>query len=260
MSTQMTSPTVSKSGSVLWDSDLAAGRAPRSACEDPLAYLPRKRVQEYAKHQTIYSPDKPCDRLYLIDLGRVAVFGMTGDGRQAVTRIVGQGGIFGEPALVNPAEPNESAVALEPSGLMAWTRDEVEAQIENNPRLGLALAQHLVRQCLSLNCRIENHVVYKTPERTALALVELAKSLGTPREDGSLRIAHLTHQTLAQYIGTSREIVTSHMTRLRKLGMLKYNHRFADVYTGAMEEMLRQYGVVLPMGEGLSRPAGVATA
>ena len=75
-----------------------------------------------------------------------------------------------------------------------------------------------------------------------------------------MRIAHLTHQTLAQHIGTSREIVTSQMTRLRKLGMLKYNHRFADVYTGAMEEMLRQYGVVLPMGEGLSRPAGVATA
>jgi len=61
MSTQMRNSTVSKLSSVLWDSGLAAGRAPRSACEDPLVYLPRKRVQEYAKDQTIYSPDKPCD-------------------------------------------------------------------------------------------------------------------------------------------------------------------------------------------------------
>ena len=235
-----------------------SSRPVRPACEDPLEYLPQKRVQEYAKRQTIYSPDMHCDRLYLVTMGRVLVSAVNGDGSQAVTRIVGKGGLFGESALVEPEERHESAVTLETTGLMAWTRAEVEAQIDRNPRLGVALAQYLARQCLNLTDRIENHIVHKTPERTALALIELAFSLGTPREDGAMRIDHLTHMTLARYIGTSREIVTSQMTRLRRLGMLKYNYRFADIYTKAIEEMLSAQGVVLPRPSAATQVAGLA--
>src|ERR1700674_3525500 len=122
----MRSQAASKSSSVLRSSETGRPGAPRSACKHPLAFLPPKSVQEYARQQTIYSRDKPSDRLYAITLGRVAVSDMYADGRQAITRIVGQGGFFGESALVEPAEQHESAVALNPTGLMAWTRDEVE--------------------------------------------------------------------------------------------------------------------------------------
>jgi len=222
---------------------LNQGRSQKLGYDDPLAYLLQKRVEEYTRQQIIYSPGAPCNRLYLVSWGRVAVFGVKGEGRQAVTRIVGQGGLFGESALVLPGERQEMAVALDKTGLMSWTRDEVDAQIERDPRLGLALAQYLARQCVDLNIRLESHIIHKTPERVMLALIELAESLGTPREDGALRMPHLTHQTIAQYVGTSREIVTFQMTRLRRLKLLKYNRAFADVYTGAMVEMLRSQGI-----------------
>jgi CRP/FNR family transcriptional regulator len=226
------------------------------AFEDPLAYLPQKRVEEYARQQIIYSPGTPCNRLYLVTLGRVTVSGVTGEGRQAVTRIVGQGGLFGESALVVPGERQEMAVALDKTGLMAWTRDEVDAQIERDPRLGLALAQYLARQCVDLNVRLESMVIHKTPERVMLALIDLATSLGTPREDGAMRMPHLTHQTIAQYVGTSREIVTFQMTRLRKLKLLKYNRAFADVYAGALAEMLQAQGVAVSRTTGLTHAVG----
>jgi CRP-like cAMP-binding protein len=225
------------------------------AVEDPLAYLPQKRVEEYAKQQIIYSPGTPCHRLYLVTSGRVTVSGVTGEGQQAVTRILGQGGLFGESALVVPGDRQELAVALDKTGLMSWTRDEVDAQIERDPRLGLAMAQYLARECVRLNVRIESMVIHKTPERVMLALIDLANSLGTPKEDGAMRMPHLTHQTIAQYVGTSREIVTFQMTRLRKLKLLKYNRSFADVYTGAMAEMLRAQGVTVSRAGGLASTA-----
>jgi hypothetical protein len=40
-------------------------------CEDPLTYLPRKPVQEFAKRRVIYDPQQPSDHLYVVILGRV---------------------------------------------------------------------------------------------------------------------------------------------------------------------------------------------
>jgi CRP/FNR family transcriptional regulator len=219
---------------------------PSLTYEDPLTYLPRKPVQEYAKGRTIYGPQQPSDCLYVVILGRVKITSTGDDGCQTIARIVCSEGLFGEPALVGPANRQDSAVALDNVSLMAWVRNEVEQQIEREPRLGLALAQYLVRECLDLQDRIESMAVYKTPERVMLSLVQLATGLGTPMADGATRIASLTHQTIAEFVGTSREIVTFQMNRLRRMGMLRYSRRFIDIYVGPIRESLRQRGVSVP--------------
>jgi CRP/FNR family transcriptional regulator, cyclic AMP receptor protein len=259
MSTPVTTTATGKSSPVLKDRSLTLGRTVRPSREDPLAYLPQKRVQEFKRQQAIYTVSEPCNRLYMVTTGRVLICGMSGEGRQAVTRIVGQGSLFGESALVEPADSHESALTLDQTGLMAWTRAEVESLTDSNPRLGLALTQYFARQCLNLNARIQNYVIYNTPERTALALIELANSLGTPTADGAMRLRHLTHVTLAQYVGTSREIVTCQMIQLRKLRLVKYNHKFADVYTAPLEDMLRARGVTVSREDGLPCTAGLAS-
>jgi CRP/FNR family transcriptional regulator, cyclic AMP receptor protein len=211
--------------------------------EDALTYLPRKSVQEFAKGRVIYSPQQPSDKLHLVVLGRVKVSNKAEDGNEITSRIICPEGLFGESVLVGGRE-SESAVALDPATLMSWTRAEIEQQIERQPRLGIALTQYLIRQCIALQERIESMAVHKTPERVMLALSQLARTLGTPLPDGSTRIASLTHHTIAEYIGTSREIVTFQMNRLRRLGLVRYTRRFIDIYTDALEEALRQQGTV----------------
>jgi CRP-like cAMP-binding protein len=129
---------------------------------------------------------------------------------------------------------------------MSWSTAEIEQQIDREPRLGLALSQYMVRQCIELQDRIESMAIYKTPERVMLALVQLADTLGTPMSDGSTRVAALTHHTVAEYVGTSREIVTFQLNRLRRLGMLRYSRKHMDIYAGAIKEALREQGVDLP--------------
>ncbi|MBI2680639.1 MAG: Crp/Fnr family transcriptional regulator, partial [Candidatus Solibacter usitatus] len=186
--------------------------------EDPLTYLPRKPVQEFAKRRVIYDAQQPSDHLYVVILGRVKISNVGDDGNQLVARIVSAEGLFGEACLVGPPRRTEAAVALDTTTVMSWNSSEIEAQIEREPRLGLALSQYLVRQCITLQERIESMAVYKTPERVMLALIQLAHSLGTPMADGCTRVPALTHNTLAEYVGTSREIVTFQLNRLRRLG------------------------------------------
>ncbi len=216
--------------------------------EDALTYLPRKPVQEFAKGRVIYDAQHPSTDLYVVILGRVKISNTSDDGCQTVGRIVRTEGLFGESCLIGPMHRTETAMALDNATLMSWSRAEIEQQVEREPRLGIALSQYLVRECLELQDRIESMAVHKTPERVMLALLQLASDLGTPTADGAVRIASLTHHTIAEFVGTSREIVTFQMNRLRRLGLIRYSRKYIDVYTQAMRENLKQQGMSIPRG------------
>jgi len=155
--------------------------------------------------------------------------------------------MFGESGLIE-AGIAESAVTMDETSIMNWTRNEIENQIERDPRLGIALSQFLVRQCLELQARIESMAVRKTPERVMLALLQLANAVGKPNADGSVRIGSLTHQTLAQYVGTSREVVSFQLNRLRRTGAIKYSRRFMDVQAQALEKALQKGRIGMESG------------
>jgi CRP/FNR family transcriptional regulator len=217
-------------------------------------YLPRKSIKEIGKGRVIYGPEKPTDCIYLIVGGRVKVTTTAAEGYETVARILCTEELFGATVLVG-GHSSEAAVVLDAAMLMSWTRDEIEAQIEREPRLGFALAQYFVRQCIALQERIEAVALHKTPERILLAFVQLADLLGTPQPDGAMRIDSLTHQTIADYVGTSREIVTFQMNRIRQLGLIQYSRRYIDVYSRAVAEALRQHSIDLP-----ERPPAEPTA
>jgi len=206
--------------------------------EDPLTYLARKPAWDYSKGTVIYGPDHPNEHLYVVITGRVRIVHSSNSGGHTIGRIVRADGLFGETVLCGRPVQSESAIAMDDVTVMAWTREEVEQQIDREPRLGLALCQTLVRQALELQERIESMAVYKTPERVILALLQLAEDLGTVMADGTVRIDSLTHHTLAEYVGTSREIVTFQMNRLRRLGMVRYSRQFIDVQPKQMRESL----------------------
>jgi CRP/FNR family transcriptional regulator, cyclic AMP receptor protein len=227
-----------------------------SSWEDPLTYLSRKPTQEFARGRVIYGPDRPADRLFLLVSGRVKINTTRADGYETIGRLISPEGLFGEAVLIG-GRPTESAITLEAATVMSWTRDEIEHLTEREPRLGLALSQYLVRQCISLQERIESMAVHKTPERVMIALIQLADQTGTVQPDGATRVPSLTHRTIAEYIGTSREIVTYQMNRLRRLGLIRYTRRYIEVMSPTMIQALREQGVQIPWRVAAMRQAGV---
>lgn len=223
--------------------------------EDPLNYLPRKPVCEIAKGQAIYDGENPAAKLYVVTLGRVKITRFSGEGRQSITRIVAAEGLFGESCLIGTPRHGESALALDKAVLMGWDRAEIETRIEAEPRLGIALSQYLVSQCLELQDRIESMAVHKTRERVMLGLLQLAIDLGKATEDGSTRVAHLTLDTIAEFVGTSREIVSCQMNRLRRLGLIRYSRKHLDVDAQAMLDLLKhQQAMGIPRGAQVLAP------
>ena len=214
---------------------------PGFSYENPLSYLPRKPVCEIPKGKVIYGGEKPAAKLYVVTLGRVKISRLSSEGRQSITRIVRADGLFGESCLIGIPRHGESAIALDKVVLMGWDRAEVEMRIEAEPRLGIALSQYLVRECMELQDRMEAMAIHKTPERVALGLLQLAIDIGNATGDGSTRVGRLTHDTIAEFVGTSREIVSCQMNRLRRLGLIRYSRKYLDVDSQAMLDELKRH-------------------
>ncbi|HLH17666.1 MAG TPA: Crp/Fnr family transcriptional regulator [Bryobacteraceae bacterium] len=210
---------------------------------DALNYLPSTRIVEYPRRCAIYEPARPASRLYLLLAGRVKVFCTADNGSQTLLRVAGPEEFLGESSLVpSPGALRESAVVVDSAQAMAWTPEEVEERIERVPKLALALAEYFGRNNGVLSERITTIANYKTGPRVVLALIQISRSVGVPTPGGALRITGLTHQAIADYVGTSREIVTSEMNRLRRLGYLSYSRLYTDVFADALAEWMRQQG------------------
>jgi CRP/FNR family transcriptional regulator len=219
---------------------------------DALDYLPAKPPTEYAKGSLIYSGN--CDALYLVVSGRVKVSRVAADGCETTVRIVPAEGLFGECSLIN-AEGTERAVPLDRVKVMAWSRVEIEHQIDKNVLLGLALLEELALAILDMNDRVQAMATCKTSERVMLSLLQLQRTLGEPQTNGAMRMASLTHMVIAEHVGISREIVSAQMSRLRRLGMVRYSRKFIEIDCEAIEQALLNGGLALRNFGGTLTPS-----
>jgi CRP/FNR family transcriptional regulator, cyclic AMP receptor protein len=106
---------------------------------------------------------------------------------------------------------------------MAWTRTTIETM--NRPKFLLAMMQLVVKRSADFMQRIESSSVHGIAGRLGRALVRFSERIGSRPEEGWIRIDPLTHEFLAQYVGTSREIVTHSMVQFRRNGLVTYSRK-----------------------------------
>jgi len=214
--------------------------APQKPLEDPLAHLPCSSIVEYRRGQIIYSQDQPSNSIYLVIGGKVKVSRVADDGHQVVVDIYQADDFFGESAFLNLPQRSEQATALETTRLMTWTTVELEDIVMKRPRLAVALLQILVQRTMDFTHRIESFSADNISRRLARTLIRFSERLGTPEDDGSVRMVPFTHELLSQYVGTSREIVTHYMNQFRRQGYLKYSRKGISLHRDAFREWLHQ--------------------
>ena len=198
---------------------------PLRTLENPLAHLPCYSVLVYEKGQNIYSQDQPSTGIYLVIEGKVRLSRMAGEGHRVILDIYQPDEFFGESALLDLPRRAEQATAMENTRLMTWTTEEIEDVVTNRPRLAVALLQILVQRTLELGHRIESFSVDNIARRLARALIRFSERLGTPEQDGTVRLTPFTQKLLSQYVGTSRELVNHYMNQFRREGYLRYSHK-----------------------------------
>jgi len=178
------------------------------------------REREYPKNSVILFEDDPGDSLYIVSTGQVKVVLIGEDGREVILSVLGDGDFFGEMALIDDEPRSAHVIAMKDSQLLVLRRDDFQAQVAMHPQIALKLLRVLVQRLRRADEKIGGLVLLDVNGRVARLLLDLADESGGPKIT-----RRLTHHTIAQMIGSSRETVSRAMRELVDRGLIETTRR-----------------------------------
>ena len=178
------------------------------------------REKSYPKGSVILFEADPGDALFVVRAGRVKVVLIADDGREVILGLLGVGEHFGELSLIDEQPRSAHVIAMEDSVLLVLNRDDFKQRVETNPSIAWSLLMELSRRLRRADGQIRSLVLLDVPGRIARMLLDTADAGGEP-----LIEKPLTHQTIAQIIGASRETVSRAMRDFQDSGWISTERR-----------------------------------
>ncbi len=178
------------------------------------------REKAYPRGSVILFENDPGDALFIVREGRVKVVLIGEDGREVILGVLGVGDHFGELSLIDNQPRSAHVIAMEDANLLVLYREDFRRRVETSPAVALALLTELSRRLRRADEKIGGLVLLDVPGRIARLLLDLAE-----QSDSSTIDKPLTHQTIAQIIGASRETVSRAMKEFQDAGWITVQRR-----------------------------------
>jgi CRP-like cAMP-binding protein len=178
------------------------------------------REKSYPKGSVILFEDDPGDSLFIVRDGRVKVVLVGEDGREVILGMLGVGEHFGELALIDDRPRSAHVIAMEDATLLVLRREDFRRRVEEAPSVMWGMLVELSRRLRRADEKIGGLVLLDVPGRIARLLLDAAAEAGHDTIDRPL-----THQTIAQMIGASRETVSRTMKDFQDSGWIAVERR-----------------------------------
>lgn len=184
------------------------------------AFAPLLREKRFARGSLILMQGDPGDALYLIAAGQVKVILIGEDGREVILSVLGPGAFFGEMSLLDDEPRSAHVVAMDDATLLQLRREDFRARLRASPEVAVAVLRELSRRLRRADSTIGSLALRDVNGRIAHLLLDLAA------EEGGDRITRrLTHTTIAQMVGASRETVSRTLRVLVNAGVLRISRK-----------------------------------
>jgi CRP-like cAMP-binding protein len=206
---------------------------------EPKDFLTRvgagKTILHFSQGQAVFVQGEVADTVFYIQTGRVKVFVISEQGKEAVVGILEAGQFFGEGCLNGHRLRISTTVALEDSVITAIAKPAMVAALHDEPRFSELFTAYL----LTRNSRIEEDLIdqlFNSSEKRLARLLLLLANFG--KEGTPQPIApNISQETLAEMIGTTRSRVSFFMNKFRKLGFISYNGKI-EVHSSLLNAVL----------------------
>jgi len=173
--------------------------------------VPRNRV--------FYQPEDVGEMLFLLKQGRVQLYRISPEGKKLVIATLGPGTLFGEMALLGQQMHNAFAEALDDCQIFVISRANLERLILDKPEVGLRMLEITGKRLRDAEEQLDDIAFKGIPARLASLLLRLAT------EQGSNEVTGLTHQDLAEMVGTYRETVTQILNDMKADGLIEIGRK-----------------------------------
>lgn len=168
-----------------------------------------------------FEGDQP-ERIYFIKRGFVKLYRTSPEGRSTIIHLYGPGTMLAIRALTSKDKRlKHTAEAITDVEVITVPEKDYFAAIEQNPQYLIDLLHVFIQRLDYTERKLEGFILTDTTARVASFLYDLALRFGK-RKDGTITIPlSLTHQLIAEFVGTFRETVTVAINRLKRDGILK---------------------------------------
>jgi CRP-like cAMP-binding protein len=175
--------------------------------------------RKFPKGAVIFEEGTLGDYMYLIQEGQVKVTKMSEDGREKILEILGPGDFFGEMSVLDREPRSASIKTTRACLLLALSRHDFLGLLRQNPDMSMALVVELSRRLRDADEQIRGLLFERVEGRTRRLLQRLARE-DAPDQPDRVATPAITHQQLADLVGTSRETVTRVIKELKDEGWL----------------------------------------
>jgi len=173
--------------------------------------------------------------LYRLHDGVIGFSVLASDGHEALLSLLGPGSYFGDRRLASQRTRSAVAVALMDCNVLRMDRDAFLLHLSANPQAMEDFVSWQAERNLEYEADLCGHLFDTSERRLHRLLLKLCR-LGVMNGDAVEIPVKLTHDMMAQMVGTTRSRVTFFMNKFRRLGWVEYG-RALIIHVGKIPEI-----------------------
>lgn len=190
-----------------------------------LRLLPGAKVGNYRARQVIYLPGDRAQGVFVVAQGRVKISKVTRDGKELTLAYRTAGDFFGEPCLLEGGPREEMAEAMEPTVAVEIDRETLDEILRTSGQTAYRFVRALIARRKDLETRVEQLIFKDVGAKLAELLLELADGHGIQDQRGTVIGLKITHQEMANLIGSTRETVSLTLSQFKRKGLIQTEGR-----------------------------------
>ncbi len=182
-----------------------------------------KHASCYPEGSVVFLEGQDARGVYILCQGRAKLTTTNAEGKSMILKIAEPGTILGLHACISGKPYEVTVETLQPAQLAFIRREDFLRFLNQHSDACLRAAEHLARDCQSAYDVIRSiGLSHSVSEKLARLLLQWSTDARVV--DGTIRLKlALTHEEMAQLIGTSRETVTRTLSEFKKQHVLEVN-------------------------------------
>ena len=179
------------------------------------------------RNKTIFFPGDPAERVYLIRRGAVRLSRVYESGEEITVALLRENSLFGVLSLLTGHRSDRfyHSVAFTRVEMVTAPASSVRQAIEADTSVGLLLLQGLSSRILQTETMIETLTHRDMSSRLVSFLLVLCRDFGMPGSQGITIDLRLSHQAIAEAIGSTRVTITRLLGDLRNSGLVEIDRK-----------------------------------
>ena len=191
---------------------------------DLAALLQIGQTHRFRKSEFVFRAGDATHHVYLLLRGRVKIYQPSTVGKEVILWFCFGGELFGLAEAARGGERVVSAQACDDAEILCIRQEQFTAFLSQHPHTALRIVQVLSCRLRVLGDVVINLISDDVHTRVLKMLLQLGSRCGSPDTLGLRLNITLTHQEIADMIGTTRQTVTTTLGQLERDGMIRIEH------------------------------------